>query len=752
MGRRRTAAWNIDNRAMAGTMPWRAPAGQPAFGGVRDLPAGGRAAGCGSMAAQQRPGFTQAGSTMSKPSRTAMLRWTLLLRPLRASALAGLLASLIAQPGAAQTATAAASAPPALPAVESFYREADMSDAKLSPDGKRMAVLIPVGGRKALAVVGLEPGVKSVVAAQYTDADIHHFHWVNGERLVYDLIDFSRGGGDQKGYNGLFSVGVDGTGARMLIKTQWDGTERRPGLREPLDPQHDLLAVPGGNGSTVVVGRPSFDGARDLIEIVPMRLHVDTQRLESLGVAMPKGVTQWLFDPKGEPRVGVATKAGRATVYWRAPGESSSWQVIGEFDSNAWAFVPRQVDGTGRLFVKHGDELKLFDFAKGRPAEGALVETPGFDFSGELVYDTLAGPTAPVLGVRVTTDAETTRWLDPHMQALQQAVDKRLPNGVNRISCSRCESPDAVVLVQSWSDQDPGRYWIHRPAKNEWQLVGAMRKDIQPQRMATLDMHRFKARDGLELPVWVTLPNGPAPAAGQAPARRPAGLRVHGGPNVRGVHWTWHGEAQFLASRGYVVIEPEFRGSTGYGWKLFRAGWRQWGQAMQDDLADAMDWAVQQGWVDKDRVCIAGASYGGYAALMGPIRHPGRYRCAVAWAAVTDQQLLFGLATRSDLSEEARNYDLRELIGDPVKDAGMFNEFSPLPQAARLKAPLLLAHGREDKRVPVAHALRLRDALTKAGNPPEWVLYDDEGHGWVRPANRYDFARKMEAFLAKQLK
>jgi dipeptidyl aminopeptidase/acylaminoacyl peptidase len=227
---------------------------------------------------------------------------------------------------------------------------------------------------------------------------------------------------------------------------------------------------------------------------------------------------------------------------------------------------------------------------------------------------------------------------------------------------------------------------------------------------------------------------------------------VHGGPWVRGRHWQWDADAQFLASRGYAVIEPEFRGSRGYGQALYRAGWRQWGQAMQDDVADALAWAVKQGHVDAKRVCIAGASYGGYATLMGLVRHPDLYRCGVAWAAVTDPRLMYKWRDGTDQSDEVRSYYYPELIGDPVTDAAMIESVTPVLLAGRVQAPLMLAFGGQDRRVPLVHGTLLREALRAAGKEPVWVVYPDEGHGWFKLENQLDFARRMDAFLAEHLK
>ncbi len=267
--------------------------------------------------------------------------------------------------------------------------------------------------------------------------------------------------------------------------------------------------------------------------------------------------------------------------------------------------------------------------------------------------------------------------------------------------------------------------------------------------MATLDFERFTARDGRSIPVWIT-----RPAANVASRDKPlpAVVLVHGGPWVRGGFWHWDRDAQFLASRGYVVIEPEFRGSDGYGQSHFRAGWKQWGQAMQDDVADATAWAAGKGLADPGRICIAGASYGGYAVLMGLIRHGELYRCGVSWVAVTDPRLLFKWSARSDSIEEWRSYSNPQLIGDPVADAAMLDGNTPLRRAAEIKRPLLLAMGQEDRRVPIEHGTALRDEMRRNGQSLEWIVYPDEGHGWYKFENRVDFYRRMESFLAEHLK
>ena len=201
------------------------------------------------------------------------------------------------------------------------------------------------------------------------------------------------------------------------------------------------------------------------------------------------------------------------------------------------------------------------------------------------------------------------------------------------------------------------------------------------------------------------------------------------------------------------MIQPEFRGSQGYGDKLFKAGWRQWGLSMQDDVTDATRWAIAQGMADPRRIAIAGGSYGGYATMMGLVKEPELYRAGMNWVGVTDIGLMYEIGWSDFMGEKWMRYGMPKMIGDPVKDAAQLSATSPLQQAARIKQPVLMAYGELDFRVPLPHGVKMRDALLKAGNNNvEWVEYEGEGHGWMLLKNRIDFYTRIENFLAKNLK
>jgi dipeptidyl aminopeptidase/acylaminoacyl peptidase len=258
---------------------------------------------------------------------------------------------------------------------------------------------------------------------------------------------------------------------------------------------------------------------------------------------------------------------------------------------------------------------------------------------------------------------------------------------------------------------------------------------------------RYKARDGLEIPGLLTLPPG------GVRKNLPMVVLVHGGPWVRGASWGWNPQSQFLASRGYAVLQVEFRGSTGFGIRHFEAGLKQWGLGMQNDIADGTRWAIDQGIADPRRICIAGSSYGGYATLMGLVNDPDLYRCGIDWIGVTDIELMYTGTwfSKSDASPGYLRYGMPVLIGDPVKDAAQLKATSPIQQAARIQQPLLLAYGKEDRRVPIYHGKKFYSAVTRTNKQVEWVAYGGEGHGWSLPKNRIDFWQRVERFLDKHI-
>ena len=636
--------------------------------------------------------------------------------------------------------------------VADFFRTPRLNKPKLSASGRYLAGAIPGNGSRVyLWVLDLENLSQSNAVAGFSDADINNFEWVNDQRIVFDVIDLQSGSNNVNPLTpGLWAVNRDGSGFRQLINASRNFAFVSAGRStitsdRKLPWEWRLHSVLADGSDEVLVQGLTLNRAGDVVDVKLARLDTNTGITKNLSAGAPDHVTSWTVDREGRPAAVTTLHEGRYRAYLKsaADAEWDKWQDAEALGGNY--AVPYWVGFDGHLLAlaRHADYTDLYAVDPKTRKLGAepMVSLKGYDFRGSIVYDSEA---RRMLGVHFETDAQGSVWAHPVMQATQGEVDALLPATNNRIDCRPCMSVP-TVLVTAASDRQPPLYYLYNRDSKALTLIAASRPWIKAQTMAVRDVHHFAARDGVSIPVLVTKPSGNATSA------RPAVVMVHGGPWVRGTHWEWEPTAQFLASRGYVVIEPEFRGSTGYGYKLFRAGWKQWGLAMQDDIADATRWAVQQGWIDPKRVCIAGASYGGYATLMGLARYGELYQCGIDWVGVTDIKLMYDI-TWSDISEEAKGYSMPVLIGDQVADAQQLKDTSPLERAAQVRRPLLMAYCGADRRVPIDHGKEFRDAVSRTNKDVEWIVYRDEGHGWRTLETQVDFWSRVEKFLDSNLR
>lgn len=622
-----------------------------------------------------------------------------------------------------------------------FFNNAAFSHPQLSPDGSHVAMLaVGANQRQRLGVVDLRDFSVKVVA-EFRETDVHDFKWISDERLLFNTQDSHLAQGDQRYGPGLFAVNRDGSNFRQLARSQALTYSVNGEANNLLPPSIRMLEYGAQDSSTVYVADLQFRAMDQPADVELLQLN--TLNGKSTGFTSPTPMRGWLLDYNGQPRLAFSANGDLMHVHLRDQA-SGAWREIASFNSFTGAskqFKPLAFGPDGVLYVTAQDgndvsSLYRFDPATGKLGDKPLLSLQGYDFRGRLIFGS-----GKLLGVRFVADGEDTVWFDDNMKAIQQTIDKKLPHTVNLIMpATRPSAP--WMLVTAYSDRQPQVYMVYNAKTGSLQRIAESHAGIKPSQMGRQEVVRYKARDGLEIPALLTLP------AGQD-KNLPLVMLVHGGPWMRGSQWGWEAQAQFLASRGYAVLAPDFRGSTGYGGRHFQAGWRQWGMAMQDDIADGAKWAIAQGYADPARVCIAGASYGGYSTLMGLVKDPGLYRCGIAWAGVTDISLLYSGHWRyaSDFSAEYKLYGMPHMVGDPVKDAERLNANSPLQQAARITRPLLLAHGGADVRVPLVHGLKMRDALKPVNKNLEWVEYEKEGHGWFLPDTRIDFWTRVEAFL-----
>lgn len=638
----------------------------------------------------------------------------------------------------------------AAPPIEDFFANPVLDAPVLSPNARFVALRAgEPGKRDRLAVIDVATNTMSSVA--FGNGDVGQIQWVNDNRLVFDTHDSQSAPGDREYAPGLYAINRDGTNFVQLVDRAGEGGRVQTGSMIKSNkqlPWHTFMLDQIGrqDSDSIYVESHSYDSDWDVANVRLIHLNTRTQQATSL--TAPPASHRYLLDNNGEPRLAVTHEREQHTIHQR-DRSSGEWRKVASFASykaQAGSFSPLAFGPDGTLFVettggKDKASVHTYNLASGKISDEPVVETEGYDFTGKLVISN-----GKMLGLHLVTDAEANVWTDPKMQAIQKEVDSKLNATVNLISvAARPELP--IVLVTAYSDVQPRAYVLYNTETKAITRLGSAYPAIKPEQMGRQKPVRYKARDGLEIPALLTLPPG------GNKGKLPLVIVVHGGPYMRGNSWGWEADSQFLATRGYAVLEPDFRGSTGYGNAHFRAGWKQWGKAMQDDIADGVKWAIAQGIADPARVCIAGASYGGYSALMGLVNDPGLYKCGISWAGVTDIDLLFtgSWGNMSDLPARYRRYGMPELVGDPVKDAAQFKETSPLRQAARITQPLLLAYGGADKRVPLYHGEKFHDAVKKTNPNVEWIEYRAEGHGWSLPENRIDFWTRVEKFLDRHI-
>jgi len=633
------------------------------------------------------------------------------------------------------------------PPIADFFRSPNFQAPRLSPDGKRLAAIIGKGEEsRGLAVIDLGPKKSSKIVAAFADVQIANVFWVNDKRLIFTV----RTAPGLEGVGpGLWAVDSDGENMRQLISPQDDGSSAATLSKTRVLPWDWFFYSTLEDGSDdVIIQNYVFDTSGQHVRTGLARLNTRNLERTPLGRDAPGSIKSWSLDHEGQPMWATTWSNGKLSLLLKkdASAEWTTWAtgdlVPGLKTLPIWVGPNREVYALQSRSNKATAALYRLDPKTMQAEAEPLVLLDGYDLDPTFVYDAKA---KRLVGLHFLADAESSIWFDPIMKQTQAEVDKLLPSTVNMISCTHCiDAP--VSLVSAFSDRTPTNYFLYDRDSKELTPVASSRPWIDSKKMARVDVQQFAARDGLNIPVQITLPNG------SPKTQLPTVVLVHGGPSARGNHWGWHAEAQFLASRGFLVVEPEFRGSTGYGFKHFQAGWKKWGQEMQDDVTDATRWAIQKGLADPKRICIAGASYGGYATLMGLIREPELYQCGINWVGVTDIELLFTV-NWSDASDVSLKYGLPLLVGDRKneKDLQAMRANSPLLRAAEIKRPLLMAYGEDDRRVPAVHGTKLRDAIKPGNSEVEWVSYVSEGHGWTQLKTNEDFWGRVERFLDKHI-
>lgn len=605
--------------------------------------------------------------------------------------------------------------------VEAFAQLPFLSDPVLSPDGRSIAARVSSGGLDRIAIYNLSANaaVKPLLFSTGDKATLRFLRWAGPSRLLVSVMMMGSFYGLPLPTTRLFAYDVSTNQATLLGKG-------RGMLGDDviwIDPDGRSILLSSQN---TVLDPPSVD-------------RIDLVNGTSTLVQPSKpGVWSWFADEAGIVRAGVDYGSRRLKIYYRpsagaelrrletiriAEAEDSVIDAIGFVPASDKVYVISNA-ANGRFGVYR------YDFAKDEVGE-AVFEHPRVDVSSL----TMAG--SSIEAVHYEDDRPRVKWFNPDMTALQAVIDGVLKNKDNRI-LGRSRDRN-VVLLWSGGGHDPGTYYVFNRAAKRMDGFAAPYDKLQDATFAPVEAMEYKARDGLTIPAYLTLPKRKPAAA------LPLIVMPHGGPFVR-TGWTFDPWVQFLADRGYAVLQPNFRGSTGYGRDFVAKGFGQWGTGMATDLDDGVDWLVKQGLVDPKRVCLMGASYGGYAALWGAIRAPERYRCAISFAGVTDVRAMLRFDAKAMSASRYFKQWRKRVEGE---EKGNLAAISPLQQAQRLSVPILVAHGEQDSNVPPAQSRKLVKVLEQRRAPVESVFYKDAGHNFRKAEDSIDFLKRVEAFLAR---
>lgn len=616
--------------------------------------------------------------------------------------------------------------------VESFARLPRVGSVTFSPSGNYLAVLRSEDGQTRLvtqSASGADAHV--VVTSDNSDYFIKWFEWVNDERLLVSIRFASTRNRVETAETRLVSVNRDGTGANQeLMRSVYSQFQDRVVAFLPDDPKHVLIALDATIPNSPNVYRLNVEsGARSLVQANP-------GNAEGF-----RRIHEWMADRAGLVRLGIGGRNTMQRIIVRSSG-SDEWRELAEFDFTKEAGItPLGFDhDPDVLYVRalHDGRQAIFKLRVDQPdAPRELVAAdPEYDISGALIYSRWLHS---VVGVSYAAEGIRTVYWDKQAQAVQARIDHALPNCRNVIVSSSHDGRRHVVV--SGNAVQPAQYFIFDRERDRVVKFADSRPDVDAGKMAVPTSVTIQARDGLALHGYLTAPLGRDERA------MPLVVFPHGGPSARDTD-RWDSWTQLFASRGWAVLQVNFRGSSGYGDDFLRAGFQRWGREMQDDLTDAVRWAVQENIANASRICIVGAGYGGYAALMGAVKTPDLYRCAISVAGLTDLRRYVDerrFFVRGEVAADA-------LIGRWWSDRDRLNETSPVTHAKEIRTPLLLMHGVSDVVVPVEHSREMVEAMKAAGVQNYRYVELPQGDHWLsREPDRLRVFQEMETFLKAHL-
>lgn len=611
--------------------------------------------------------------------------------------------------------------------LERYLRDDAFTNIKISPDGTYVAASVPLQDATAIAI--LRTSDMAMVGSFRPPRDNHAgtFDWVSNERLVIGLaqkwgrLDKPRPTGE------LYGINADGRSGELLVGYRVGGlndSQVSAFLTDELadDERNVLIAVwPfAENPYTRIERMDAVTGRRIIVARSPVQ------------------GAYFTTDNTGEVRFALGSGSDNVQKLYYRVQRGEDWVLLND------EAVSRRVEKP--LGFSADGSLAYLWIEQAEGPDAIVSWNPQTNERHTLLRDEVVDPGLVIYqpGTRIPVgalyygDVPKARFFDDTSSTarLYRSLQAALRSPVYITSSTR---DGRIVLAQTWSGSNPGDFYRYDTVEKKARLLASRSSWIDPSQSAQVRPVALKARDGLPLHGFLTVPNG------KEARRLPMVVVPHGGPIGVFDDGSYEHETQLLAAAGYAVLQINFRGSSNYGRAHTAAARNQWGLRMQDDVTDATRWAIEQGIADEQRICIYGASYGAYAALMGTVREPGLYQCAAGYVGIYDLPLMF---ERGDIQSDRSGMTyLRDWLGAPEALA----ERSPVNLAAQVKVPVFLAAGGEDKRAPIQHTKKMEAALRRAGTPVESLYYKSEGHGFYTPQHQREYYTRLLAFLSRSL-
>jgi dipeptidyl aminopeptidase/acylaminoacyl peptidase len=641
----------------------------------------------------------------------------------------------------------------AQPPVEAFGNLPVISNPVLSPDGRHFAAIQSVNGRPVVVIypVHAKPGEEPVVAGG-GDWIIEGLAWLKNDRLGV-AIKVSKKVGDEQNlmhtWTRLVSIDTRGQNDILLFKNNPfvnNNTDTAIVVDRDLDDPDNIfmplfiyadMRSPGDEATDSKAGR---DG-RNLFRYDLYRVNVRTGHEERVAAGNYR-TKQWFMDGHGHI-LARQDQSETPLVDHLEVLNKDEWTRLADYDATAdrgASIVGITDDGTALVRATRDNRtmavLTRLDLSTGK--ESPLFANPAYDADHPLIDDW----TNRVIGAAFIDDRVEHHYFSPKLDALQKGLEAAFP-GVSAEAVSWDTAMNAVIVAVDAPRKPTTYYYLDRTTHTA-DPIGSAYPDLSEADLGEMKAWPYKARDGLDIPAYLTLPPG------KEAKKLPVVVMPHGGPDARD-HISFDWMAQFFANRGYAVLQPNFRGSWGYGHKFTDAGLHQWGLKMQDDITDGAKKMIADGIADPKRICIVGASYGGYAALAGAALTPDLYACAVSFAGVSDLPRAIS-AERARYGQDSGTVSFWiSRIGSPYDDSEQLRATSPARHANQVKCPVLLMHGEGDVTVPIEQSELMNAALKSAGKQVEFIRFAGEDHYLNLADTRIRVLKETEAFLKKNI-